>query len=78
MWVSPFVLPFDLLSGNSSILPNVPSSAHLMRSIPAALRVMRCLQVMVVVVKPAYSLKSSGAISDNLKSLCTRTPLMIC
>lgn len=78
IWVSPFNLFLELLSGSSSMLPNVPSKAHLINSIPAALSDMRCLQVIVVVVKPAYSLKSSGAMRDILKSFCTRTPVISC
>lgn len=65
-------------AGSSSMVPNVPSSAHLMRSMPAADSRKRCLQAMVVVVRPAYSRRSSGAMSDILKSFCTSTPVTSC
>jgi hypothetical protein len=75
MFESLFVPFVGLLSVISWILPKVPCRAHLIKSIPAALNVIRCLQVIVVVVNPAYSLRSSGAIKDILKSFCTRTPV---
>lgn len=58
--------------------PKVPSKAHFIKSIPAALSVIRCLHTIVVVVSPAYSLRSSGAINDILKSFWTRTPVISC
>lgn len=33
------------------------------------------MQMMVVVVSPAYSRRSSGAINESLKSFWTRTPV---
>ena len=65
-------------SGSSSMLPKVPSRPHLIKSTPAALSLSRCLQAMVVVVRPAYSRRSSGAIRDILKSFWTSTPVISC
>lgn len=59
----------------SSMAPNVPSRAQRIRSILALLSVIRCRHMMVVVVKPAYSRRSSGAIMLSLNPFCTRTPL---
>ena len=79
--VAPFVvlsLGFESCDSVTSTLPNVPSSDHLIRSMPAAPSVMRCRHVMAVVFRPAYSLRSSGAMSESLNSFCTSTPLMTC
>lgn len=76
--VLPLVVPLVVLEDGESclMLPNIPSKPHRIRSIPAEQK-SRFLKLMLVVVRPAYSFRSSGAISVKLKPFCTSTPDMI-
>jgi len=70
MLVSFSSLPFTASSviSVSLIAPKVPSNAQRISSVPAADNVRCCRHTTVVVVRPAYSFRSSGAISEILKS----------
>jgi hypothetical protein len=83
--LTPLPFPFTSLPltaasviSSSFIAPNAPSRTHRIRSTPAADSLMCCRHTIVVVVKPAYSFKSSGAMKESLKSVSCwiSTPLI--
>lgn len=74
----PFIFPSRAASVCvvSVMAPNMLSRAQRMRSTPAADSVRCCRQTIVVVVRPAYSFRSSGAMRLILKSFWMSTPEM--